>query len=657
MRIFSLDDAPLAVKIGLAPVLALIAMALIAGGSLWINAQQTAALERVVHKDVPESLALANISQRITAAHGELYLLLTHQGATIDQDKIGARADALTGEIKAIRKEVDTAIASADPANKPALQGLKKELSGYSDAVDLVMSMLQVDFNSAAQFTGPFEDQYVHMTKTLAKAVDQTRDSSMARATASAAQAANLAKLATLLAAGALLLVGVVAVMLTLRTRAGVINIAKATEKLAAGDNAVDLDRLKRSDELGALVRSLQVFRENQLRLADLHEREQEASAERAAARAEQEKIRAVTEEEQNQVVQGLASGLDHLSNGDLTFRIETPFAPAYEKLRTDFNTTVSQLQEIIRSIAGGAMGIESTSGEISSAADDLSRRTEQQAASLEQTAAALDQITAAATRTAEGATHADRTVAAAGEDARNSGEVVRRAVQAMSEIENSSRQIHNIIGLIDEIAFQTNLLALNAGVEAARAGEAGRGFAVVASEVRALAQRSADAAKEIKGLIATSSSQVKSGAELVGETGAALERIVGRVSEINHQISEIAQSVSEQSTGLKEVNIAVNKMDQMTQQNAAMVEESTAASHSMKREAVSLGELMRRFNVGGSVQTRKMSGSAPAPAYASSASAAPTPRPAARPQAPAYSFNGNAAMKSAPEADGWEEF
>ncbi|MDB5433503.1 MAG: methyl-accepting chemotaxis sensory transducer [Caulobacter sp.] len=653
MRIFSLDDAPLAVKIGLAPILALIAMALIAGGSLWINQTQTAALQNVVHKDVPASLRLADISQQITAEHGELYRLLTHQGADIDKDKIGGEADALTAQIKATRAEVDKAIGDADPANKPALQGLKKELSGYSDAVDLVMSMLQADFNAAASFTPPFEEQYVHMNKTLAKAVEQTRQTSIGRAEASAAQAATLATLAAIMAGVALLVVGAIAALLTIRTRQGVIRIANATEKLAAGDNNVDLDKLKRSDELGAIVRSLQVFRENQLRLADLHEREQEASAERANARAEQEKTRAVSEAEQTQVVQGLASGLDHLCNGNLTFRLETPFAPAYEKLRTDFNTTVTQLQEIIRSIAGGAMGIESTSGEISSAADDLSRRTEQQAASLEQTAAALDQITAAATRTAEGASHADKTVAAAGDDARSSGEVVRKAVQAMSEIENSSRQIHNIIGLIDEIAFQTNLLALNAGVEAARAGDAGRGFAVVASEVRALAQRSADAAKEIKGLIATSSSQVKSGSELVGETGKALERIVVRVAEINQQISEIAQSVSEQSTGLKEVNIAVNRMDQMTQQNAAMVEQSTAASHSMKREAVSLGELMRRFNVGGAVQARNVGGHAPAPSPRPAAPAPPA-RPAAK---PAYSYNGNAARKAEPAADGWEEF
>jgi methyl-accepting chemotaxis protein len=650
MRKFSLDDAPLAVKIGLAPVLALIAMALIAGGGLWVSSTQTRDMHRVVQEDMPESLRLAKISQRITAAHGELYQLLIHQTAAIEADKIAGRADALTGEIKSIRKEVDGAISEASPDQQGALKGLKKDLAGYSDAVDLVLSMLQADANTAAQFTVPFETQYAKMTKTLASAVQANTDVTLKRASDSAKQAATLSMLSAGLAVIALLIVGAVAAMLTVRTRSGVINIAKATETLAAGDNNVNLDKLKRADELGALVRSLQVFRENQLRLGELHEREKEASAERAATRTEQEKLRAVLEQEQNQVVQGLATGLDRLTNGDLTFRLEEPFAPAYEKLRTDFNTTVGQLQEIIRSIASGASGIESTSGEISSAADDLSRRTEQQAASLEQTAAALDQITAAATRTADGAAHADKTVAAAGQDARSSGDVVRRAVQAMSEIETSSRQIHNIIGLIDEIAFQTNLLALNAGVEAARAGDAGRGFAVVAQEVRALAQRSADAAKEIKGLIATSSSQVKSGSELVGETGKALERIVVRVGEINQQISEIAQSVTEQSTGLKEVNIAVNRMDQMTQQNAAMVEQSTAASHAMKREAVQLGEMMRRFNVG------HVAAAAPTHYHAPQRQA-PQHRPAPRAASAGFSFNGSAARKVEPEADGWSEF
>jgi len=250
-----------------------------------------------------------------------------------------------------------------------------------------------------------------------------------------------------------------------------------------------------------------------------------------------------------------------------------------------------------------GTVGIQTGSSEISQAADDLSRRTEQQAAALEQTAAALDQITATVRKTADGATHAREVVGTAKNDATRSGEIVHGAVSAMNEIEASAKQISQIIGVIDEIAFQTNLLALNAGVEAARAGEAGRGFAVVAQEVRALAQRSAEAAKEIKSLITASTNQVDQGVQLVGQAGKALERIVSQVAEINTVVIEIAASAQEQSTGLAQVNTAINQMDQVTQQNAAMVEESTAASHSLQHEANDLARLLGRFQLTGSGQ------------------------------------------------------
>ncbi|MDX2205516.1 MAG: methyl-accepting chemotaxis protein [Hyphomicrobiaceae bacterium] len=294
-----------------------------------------------------------------------------------------------------------------------------------------------------------------------------------------------------------------------------------------------------------------------------------------------------------------LADGLGRMSEGDLTQEIHTAFPPALERLRVDFNAATDKLRATVLSVVSSTGSITSSTREISSAADDLSKRTEQQAASLEQTAAALDEITATGKKAAEGASHAREVVTAAQQDAEKTGVVVRKTVEAMGGIEKSAQQISQIIGVIDEIAFQTNLLALNAGVEAARAGDAGRGFAVVASEVRALAQRSADAAKEIKGLISTSSSQVADGVQLVAETGKALERILEQVADINKVVIDIAAGAQEQATGLSQVNSAINQMDQATQQNAAMVEESTAAGHSLAQEADTLSQLVAQFNIG----------------------------------------------------------
>ncbi len=302
----------------------------------------------------------------------------------------------------------------------------------------------------------------------------------------------------------------------------------------------------------------------------------------------------------ENQIaLDALADGLKALAEGDLTHKIDAPFSAKAQPVKDNFNHSVSRLRDALVNIASTADSIRGGSAEIASASDDLSHRTEQQAASLEETAAALDQITSTVNRSAEGAIQASNAATSAKIDAERSGEVVRDAVAAMGEIEQSSGQITQIIGVIDEIAFQTNLLALNAGVEAARAGEAGRGFAVVAQEVRALAQRSADAAKEIKTLIASSTAQVERGVKLVGQTGEALSGIVGKVSEITDQITEIARSSREQATGLNQVNTAVNQMDQVTQQNAAMVEEATAAASNLRGEANELTRLVGRFRVG----------------------------------------------------------
>ncbi|MGF0538123.1 methyl-accepting chemotaxis protein [Agrobacterium sp. ES01] len=347
--------------------------------------------------------------------------------------------------------------------------------------------------------------------------------------------------------------------------------------------------------------------------------------------------------------VNTLASGMRGMAAGDLTISIDKPFIPALDLLRQDYNSAAEMLRTALRSVAENAGHIASGSSEIRSASDDLSKRTEQQAASVEETAAALEQITTTVADSSKRADDAGKLVSRTRENAEKSGIVVRNAIAAMGEIATSSKEISNIIGVIDDIAFQTNLLALNAGVEAARAGDAGKGFAVVAQEVRELAQRSAKAAKEIKALINTSGEQVKSGVNLVGQTGQALEEIVQQVHDINTNVAAIVESAKEQSIGLKEINQAVNTMDQGTQQNAAMVEETNAASHSLASEADALFKLISQFQLNDGKQS--------AGSVHQTARPAPTPANSsvARPIRSAGGTRGNAAL--AVKTENWEEF
>jgi methyl-accepting chemotaxis protein len=372
-----------------------------------------------------------------------------------------------------------------------------------------------------------------------------------------------------------------------------------AMARLAAGDHAVDVPAVDRGDEVGRMAKAVLVFKDaaiDSARMSD-ERRTLREQAETDRQKAEAEKAREA--EEVRFAMTELARGLSALSDGDVVFRLDQPFASHLDSLRGNFNESLERLQAALRTVGANAQGIHAGAAEIRASADDLARRTEQQAASVEETAAAVAEVTKTVRDTAKRAEDVGQLVESTRAGAERSGEVVRNAVAAMTEIEQSSQSISNIIGVIEDIAFQTNLLALNAGVEAARAGEAGKGFAVVAQEVRELAQRSANAAKEIKALISKSTVQVGNGVALVGETGTELEKIVGAVQEISRHVGAIVVAAREQSTGLQEINLAVTSMDQGTQQNAAMVEQQTAASHTLAVEADSLTTLLAQFRLG----------------------------------------------------------
>ena len=569
---------------------------------------------------------------------------------TITND--GGSAEAAAGAAQA-RKGIARAnlhfdkAKTFDPGQAATYEGFKAELANITPLIEQAVEHGLANQNEAANAAMKAAD--TRLQKLTVRAVafnDKTLaqlDASSAANSKQVAAATMSVLVASLVGIGLSLLGGV---FLATRTISRPLQgMAGLMEKLAGGDLTVAVTGQERKDEVGLMARSVQVFKDNGLKARAV---EADAADQRAATEGERrrnEESRAQAAREQQAVVVSVATGLERLSGGDLTFRLNDPFPADYEQLRKDFNGAMETLQRTMSTVVANTNSIGSGSGEISHAADDLSRRTEQQAASLEETAAALDQITATVRKTAEGANHAQAVVAEAKAAAQRSGEVVSKAVAAMGEIEQSAAQIGNIIGVIDEIAFQTNLLALNAGVEAARAGDAGKGFAVVASEVRALAQRSAEAAKEIKTLINASSAQVGSGVELVAETGKALDRIVAQVGEITGIVSTIAASAQEQAVGLQQVNTAVNQMDQVTQQNAAMVEESTAASHALAKESEELSRLMEQFRLGGDERRATAPSSSPA---------------RVQQQRLARRFNGSAALKLEPAADAdrdWEEF
>ncbi len=456
-----------------------------------------------------------------------------------------------------------------------------------------------------------------------------------------------------------------------------ILTLTNQMTEMAAGDYSRNVAFADRADEIGDMARAVEVFRQNGLSVRELNfsKEEERVNVSRLQAAITEATARAAAgdftgrisgdfghpelnrlAENVNRLVENVDHGLSEaggavalLAGGDLTRRMSGHFEGAFAELQKNVNATFEALSGIIGNVRGSSVSMDDSTRELRAATDDLSRRTEQQAAALEQTSAALDEITAVVKTSSQRAQEASRMVGEATSDAAHSAVIVRDAVEAMGRIEQASSEISQIINVIDEIAFQTNLLALNAGVEAARAGDAGKGFAVVAQEVRELAQRSAHAAKDIKTLITKSGEEVGAGVKLVHKTGEALQKIESQVSDINGHIQSIATAAQEQSVGLAEVNTAVNQMDQVTQKNAAMVEETSAATHKLSQDAASLAEMIAWFRLAEAAD-RAPTAPATRPAVATPpaaprriAAAAPAPRPLK--------------VAGGGSSQGWEEF
>jgi methyl-accepting chemotaxis protein len=567
-----------------------------AGAGLWVAWSLDSALIRA--EDSAKILQLhMHADMMHDALRADVMGAIMSSDPTLSVDLKAVRAD-LVEHTEAFRGDIaQSGKLAENPRIKAALKAVEAPLNAYITAAEEIVRTADTDpAGSHAKLAG-FGEQF--------SALEDKMEAASTEIEAAASHDADLAKslgvIGQAIMAGLLLLAAAFAAVLMFAARRGLVaplvEITRCLRRLSAGDLDVVLPKKKSEDEIGQMTDALRVFHET----VKARRKELEAADVRDALeieRRESDRRRAEAEATQKAVVESLAGALGRMSTGDLTCRLDRPFPAGYEALRLDFNTAIEKLSGVIAASLDATQAIHGGTAEISEAADELATRTERQAASLEEAVAALDEITSTVRQTADGAARARKVVERARCAADASGSIVSQAVEAMGAIEKSSSQIGQIIGVIDEIAFQTNLLALNAGVEAARAGEAGRGFAVVAQEVRALAQRSADAAKEIKTLISASTAEVGQGVEYVGKAGEALRAIAHEVDEIDSLVAAMASSTQEQARGLSEVNTTMNQMDQVTQQNAAMVEETTAASHTLAQEASRLAQRMGELRI-----------------------------------------------------------
>ncbi|WP_318558092.1 methyl-accepting chemotaxis protein [Pseudorhizobium pelagicum] len=539
------------------------------------------------------------------------------------------RAAEMLGRIPKIQ-------ATADATETEQLKTIKAALDSYFNEIRAMVTVAEQTPGDAAAMSAALGKALAGqkvVTDTV-KVYSTYSGTALAEARANALSSSTMAMIVAAVSALAFILIG--AAISTIVARKGIVlpirSLTQAMSRLAQGDMEGGGIDSTRKDEIGEMARAVEVFRSNAIAMqelksqeAALHERSSDLQSSIAAVVASAvagDFSGRITKDYRNEDLNRFAKSVNELvgsvdsavaeirrviaalADADLTQTMNGQFQGAFAELQGNVNATMVTLRATMNNVRSAASTINDNSAELSSAANDLSKRTEQQAAALEETAAALDEITATVRASSSRANEARDMVHETRQSAAKSGEIVRSAVDAMGRIEDSSNKISQIISVIDEIAFQTNLLALNAGVEAARAGEAGRGFAVVAQEVRELAQRSANAAKEIKTLITASASEVDGGVSLVRSTGDALLEIESLVNRVNGHVESIATAAREQSTALAEINSSVNQMDQMTQKNAAMVEETTAASTTLAQESFQLQTMLQNFKLDGDRQT-----------------------------------------------------